>query len=255
MEIRILGPVELAASADQRPPALKQRAVLGALAVNCGRVVSAEQLIDYLWPPEFKPSTARAALQVHVSGLRKHLREAQYDPGLIATRAPGYLLRSDPAVPLDLHAFEAEVGAARTAELAGRVPEAVGILTAALGRWHGPALADLRGFPRLDLVGRRLDERRMEAYERLVELELRLGWHAAVVGDLFGAVAEFPLRESLHAQLMLALYRSGRTAEALAAYETARRLSVEELGLEPGPALSRLHYAILTRDDAIATPA
>jgi SARP family transcriptional regulator, regulator of embCAB operon len=254
MEIRVLGPIELAVTPDQRPAALKQRAVLGALAVNCDRVVSTEQLIKYLWPLEMRPSTARTALQVHISGLRKHFREMDYDPELVETRPPGYLLRLKSGVSLDLRNFEAEVERARMAELGNRIAEAARTLSRALTMWRGPALADLRGFPALDLVGRRLDEQRMTAYERLVELELRLGWHASVVCGLLGAVAEFPLRETLHAHLMLALYRSGRTAEALAAYEAARKLSVEQLGLEPGPALSRLHYAILTRDAAIAAP-
>jgi len=241
--LRILGSLE--AVEDGRQISLggaKQRGLLGLLLLHANRVVSRDRLIDELWDGS-PPETASTALQVHVSGLRKALgREA------IATQAPGYKAVVLPGA-LDLDVFEALVARARS-EDAARSAE---LLREALDLWRGPALADLD-----DSIGRgeraQLEEQRAAAVEQRIDAELALGRHAELLPELEALVREDPLRERRRAQLMLALYRSGRQAEALEIYRSGRKLLADELGLEPGEELRRMEKGILEQDPGLAAP-
>jgi DNA-binding SARP family transcriptional activator len=214
----------------------KQRTLLALLVLNAGRVVSAERLIDELWGDD-PPATASTALQVYVSRLRKAL-----GGNAIATREPGYVVDVAPEA-IDLFRFERIVREARVAD-----PErAVVLLREALELWRGPALSDVD----LRRESERLDELRIDALEACLELELGFGRHAELVSQLEALVREQPLRERFREQLMLALYRSGRQAEALDAYRDARRTLVEELGIEPGDRLQQLEQAILRHEPAL----
>jgi DNA-binding SARP family transcriptional activator/tetratricopeptide (TPR) repeat protein len=224
MEFRILGPLEVLP--DGRPLDLgaQKRVLLALLVLDANRVVPSERLIDALWD-EDPPETARKALQVHVSQLRKLLGRDR-----IATAAPGYRLRVEPG-ELDLERF-------RKLQDEGRFEEALGL-------WRGAALADLAGHHLFAPEASRLEELRLACQEERVERELAAGRHAELVPELEALVARYPLRERLRGQLMLALYRAGRQADALDAYRAVRRLLVDELGIEPGRALRELHQAIL----------
>jgi predicted ATPase/DNA-binding SARP family transcriptional activator len=235
------GPVELNAA--------KQRALLAALLLaHREDAVSPARLIDVLWGDD-PPATASKALQVHVSQLRRALGPGQP----IVTHASGYAIGLEPG-DLDLERFEALVTQAREQRAAGRLHEASGLLREALGLFRGPPLADapLLG-PAASEPGR-LDGLRLAALEERLGVDLALGDHAAVIGELETLAAEHPYREQLHAQLMLALYRSGRQADALDAFRRARHALVEDLGLEPGRELQRLEAAILAQDPALDLP-
>lgn len=241
MEFQLLGPLEVAE--HDRLLALggvKQRSVLAVLLLHANQVVSADRLIDELWGAS-PPPTAGKSIQVHVSRLRKELGE-----GRLATRAPGYVLHVDPS-ELDLARFEHLVAEARTAD-----PEtAAQKLRAALALWRGPALADLAYEPFVQAEIARLEELRLAALDQRIDADLAAGRHAEIVGELEGLVSGHPLRERLRCQLMIALYRSGRQAEALDAYREARRELSEGLGLEPGEELRQLEHAILQHDPAL----
>ena len=244
MEFRLLGPLEVAE--HDRSLALggvKQRSLLAVLLLHANEVVSADRLIDELWG-DAPPPTAAKSLQVHVSRLRKELGE-----GRLATRAPGYVLHVDPS-ELDLARFEQLVGEARTADPGGAAQK----LRQALALWRGPALADLAYEPFAQAEIARLEELRLAALEQRIDADLATGRHAELVGELEALVAEHPLRERLRCQLMLALYRSARQAEALDAYREARRELSEELGLEPSEELKQLEQAILQHDPALDLP-
>jgi DNA-binding SARP family transcriptional activator len=243
MEFRILGPLEVADGDVVVPLAgAKQRALLAILLLGANEVVSSDRLIDELWG-EQSPESGRAALQVRVSQLRKALGDGGE---LILTRAPGYVLRLE-REQLDLHRFERLVGEADAAEPA----VAAGRLREALALWRGPALADLayESFARA-AIGR-LEELRLAALEKRIEADLALGRHAELVAEVEALVGEHPLRERLRAQLMLALYRCGRQADALAVYRTTRRALVKELGIEPSPPLRELEQAILRQNPSL----
>jgi DNA-binding SARP family transcriptional activator len=242
MEFRILGPLEVL-DGDRVLPlgGPKQRAVLAVLVLHANRVVSTERLIDELWGEE-PPETAKVVIQGYVSSLRKVL-----GAGTIATHGSGYALGVEPE-QLDLFRFEQLVARARAADPA----EASAGLREALELWRGPALADFTYEPFAQAPILRLDELRLAALEDRIEADLVLGRHGEVVGELEALVAEHPLRERLRGQLMLALYRSGRQAEALAGYQEARRVLVDELGIEPTQALQDLERAILRQDPELA---
>jgi class 3 adenylate cyclase len=234
MEFRILGPLELREAGESVPIAgAKQRALLAMLLLNANRVVSLDRLIDALWD-EQPPETARKALHVHVSQLRKTLGADR-----IVTRTPGYLIRVEPE-ELDLAQFE------RLVEEGGRDK-----LREALTLFHGPPLADFADerFAQSEIA--RLEELRLVALEERIDADLAVGRHAEVVGELEAVVADQPLRERLRGQLMLGLYRCGRQAEALEAYQDARRALVEDLGIDPSRALQELERAILVQDAAL----
>lgn len=253
MDFRILGPLEVWSGG--RPLGLggvKQRALLAVLLLQAGRVVSADRLIEDLWG-EQPPATATSALWVHVTRLRKAL-----NPGgaggtagsVLVTRAPGYLLRVEPG-ELDLERFDRLVAEGRQA-LANGVPEdATHLLSQALELWRGPALADLVTEPFAQSQVVRLEELRLTAMEDRIEAELACGRHQELVAGLGAIIAAHPLRERIHGQLVLALYRAGRQGDALGAYQRARAILVEELGIDPGPALQRLHRAVLAQDPTL----
>lgn len=232
----MLGPLEV--RDDGRTIAIgrgKPRALLALLLLNAGRVVPVERLIDELWGEE-PPATAVTALHVYVSRLRKALGE-----DAIRTQTPGYAIDEEPA---DLRAFER-----LSAEARGAAPEAAAnLLRDALSLWRGAPLCDVD----LPVECARLEELRLGAQERLIEAELALGQGTDLVPELEALVAEHPVREPFRAQLMLALYRAGRQADALDAYRDARRTLVEELGIEPGGRLQQLEQAILRQDAVLA---
>ncbi len=253
MDFHILGPIE--AIEGDRPLALggsKQRALLGMLLLHANEVVSSDRLIDELWPGE-RREHALKALQVAVSRLRKALEPALptgVDSRLILTRPPGYELRLD-RERLDAKRFEELVDEGRRALAVGDAGSARSTLEDALSLWRGPPLADLayESFCQAEVA--RLDELRMAALEERIAAELELGRHTQLVGELRTLASAEPLRERLRGQLMLALYRSGRQAEALDAYADARRTLVEELGIEPSRELRELHQAILEQDPGL----
>jgi DNA-binding SARP family transcriptional activator len=243
VEYRVLGPLEV--EEDGRLLKLggaKQRSLLAALLLRANEVVSRDRLIDELWGAS-PPDTAPTALQVYVSQLRKALGR-----DLILTQPPGYLIRVSDG-ELDLHRFERLVAKARAEEPA----QAARLLREGLALWRGAPLAELG-----DSVARaeraRLEEQRLAALEQRIEAELALARHAELVPELEGLVREQPLRERLRGQLMLALYRCGRQADALQVYRSGRRLLDEELGLEPDDELQRLERAILNHDPLLDSP-
>ncbi len=242
MQFRILGPLEVADGDCLVSLAGAQRSLLAVLLLSVNEVVSADRLIEELWGEEV-PESGRAALQVRVSQLRKALGGAR---GRIATRAPGYMLRAD-RDELDLYCFERLVSEADGAEPA----EAAAKLREALGLWRGAPLDDLSYASFAQPAIRRLEELRLTALEKRIEADLELGRQVDLVGELETLVEEHPLREHLHAQLMLALYRCGRQADALTAYQNARRVLVEQLAIEPSAPLRQLEQAILRQEASL----
>ncbi len=255
MDFRILGPLEVSHEGLELPLAgSKQRAVLAILLLHANEVVSSDRLIDELWGEQPPPSAAKS-LQVHVSRLRQALdRSGESDAGsVIVTRRGGYLIQLGPD-ELDKARFERLLDEG-TKALADASPErAAGLLRDALALWRGPPLADFAYEPFAQAEIARLAELRLSAVEQRIEAELALGHHTQVIGELESLVGHHPFRERLRAQLMLALYRSGRQAEALEAYQDARHALVDELGIEPGEELQELQSRILAHDPALGGP-
>jgi DNA-binding SARP family transcriptional activator len=244
MEFKILGPLEVrAGDRDVTCKSNKQRLLLSVLLLNANEVVSSDRLVDVLWGD--RPPETSKALQMHVSQLRRTL-----EPGVLVTRAPGYELRVGPR-DVDVHRFEAAVQEGRSELAAGRPLDARRVLREGLSLWRGPPLADLTFEESLQHDIARLEELRLSAIETRIDADLALGNHAETVAELEKLAAEHPTRERFHAQLMLALYRSGRQAEALEAYRDTRRALVDELGLEPGRELQELEARILAHDPGL----
>ena len=240
MEFRLLGPVEVADGERVLPLAgSKQRALLAILLLSANHVVSSDQLIEDLWG-EQSPRSGRTALQVLVSQLRKALGERG---AALGTQPPGYILRLD-RDELDVRRFERLIDEADQAD----PPVAAERLREALSLWRGRALADLAYEAFAQPAIQRLEELRLAALERRIEADLALGRHVALVAELQSLTAEHPLRERPYAQLMLALYRCDRQADALGVYRSARQVLVEQLGIEPSGALRELEQAILRQD-------
>jgi DNA-binding SARP family transcriptional activator len=235
---RVLGPTEahgVRGPVDLGAP--QQRCVLTFLLLEAGRVVSLERLIDAVWPTE-PPATARKAIQVYVSHLRRALVAV---PAVeLVTVRPGYRLDTDPG-NVDVHRFRALVEQAKDVS-AARVVE---LLTEALDLWRGPAVADVSNTEMRGLLVAGLEEERRIAFEERIVAELCLGRAQHAVSELTEYVAAHPLRERGYRLLMRALYQCGRQAEALAAYQDARRVLAERLGTEPGPELRILHEQLL----------
>jgi len=245
MEFRILGPLEVwDAGHEVSLGGPRPRALLAMLVLHPNEVVPADRLIDELWG-EDSPESSAAALRVNVSRLRKALPQE-----VLATRSPGYLLRVE-ADELDLHRFERLADEGRSLLARGLAADASERLREALSLWRGPALADFvyESFAQPAIA--RLEEIRLAAVELRVDADLALGRHDEVVAELEALVAEHPLREHLRMFLMTALYRAGRQANALDVYQGARRALVDELGIEPSPALQKLERAILRQDPAL----
>jgi DNA-binding SARP family transcriptional activator len=250
VEFRLLGPLEVCD--QERVLELggpKRRALLALLALSANEVVSTDRLIEDLWG-EQPPASAITALHGHVSRLRKLLNDHGGGKQLLRTRPPGYVLELSPD-ELDLHRFDRLREEARALQGSGNLADAAARLREALALWRGPPLADLayERFARNEAP--RLEELRLAAVEERIELELALGRHGDLTAELEALVAQHPLRETFVRQHMLALYRSGRQAEALEAYQQGRRRLVEELGIEPGRSLRELHQAMLRQDPAL----
>jgi DNA-binding SARP family transcriptional activator len=245
MRYGVLGPIEvwhgerlLSVGGPQ------QRALLAALLLNANRVVSADRLVDVLWGDQ-PPATARSLLQGCVAELRRALKGTGAP---LVTRPPGYLLEVGPD-ELDLGRF-AQLVAEAGAEQADPT-EAARLLREGLALWRGPALGDVT-VAALQPEAAALEERRLAALEDRIDADLRAGHHAALIGELRELVRRHPLRERMWAQLMQALHRAGRPAEAMAAYQRLRDTLVKQLGVEPAASLQQLHRAILARADPVS---
>ncbi len=258
MQFGILGPLEV--SDEGRRVEIgghKQRALLASLLLHANEVVSLDRLIDELWG-ETPPPTAAKTLQAQVSRLRRSLNgdedPAAHMRGPLQTRGHGYVLTVEPG-QVDADRFQGMLEEARRARAEGKPEEAAEELRRALALWRGPALADFayESFAQTEIA--RLDELQLTALEERIEADLALGRHAELVGELEALVARHPLRERLRGQLMLALYRSDRQAEALHVYQEGRLALAEELGLEPSQGLQRLERQILEQDPELAAPA
>ncbi|MEU6487186.1 BTAD domain-containing putative transcriptional regulator [Streptomyces sp. NPDC046887] len=249
MDVRLLGPVEVSSEGHRIPlNGAKPTAILAALVVHLGEVVSAERLVDLVWD-EDPPATARALVASHVSGLRRALAGRE-GADAIRTRSPGYVAEFPPSA-VDARRFETACAEGRNAARDGRAEEAVDILRTALGLWRGrDALEGLgQSFARVEAM--RLVELRLEAQEFRFAAELDLDRRGDLVAELVAHVAAHPLRERPRGQLMTALFRTGRAAEALRCYDEGRRLLRTELGVDPGPELRALHRAVLQADTAV----
>ncbi|MGW7413492.1 AfsR/SARP family transcriptional regulator [Streptomyces sp. NPDC054863] len=260
MQFRILGPLEMQ---DERtglrilPTGAKQRALLGALVVKSGQVVSVHRLIDELWGDR-PPANATNALQAHVARLRRLLPVPAPGSGeqhheWIATSSLGYVLRLGPGTR-DVDRFNELAAQGRSAAESGDHEHARGLLRGALALWRGPALEDgVRG-EICAAEAAQLEESRLTALETLYDMCLRAARHGEIIGELEELTADHPMRERFYDLLMVALYRCERQAEALSVYDRARRHLSYELGVEPGPALRSRMEAILRHDPELAAP-
>ena len=248
VEFRVLGSLEVVGrDGPLTLGAPKQRALLAVLLLHRGEAVSSDRLIDEIWG-EQPPASANKIVQGYVSNLRKALGD-----GLLVTEGRGYALRVEPG-QLDVDRFETLVAQGRDGLEQADALTAAAVLREALAVWRGPALADFAYEPFAQAEIARLEESRLAALEDRIDADLASGEQVGLVGELEGLVREHPLRERLHRQLMLALYRSGRQADALQAYREARRDLLDELGLEPGRALQELERAILAHDPGLELP-
>jgi DNA-binding SARP family transcriptional activator/tetratricopeptide (TPR) repeat protein len=249
----ILGPLEVRLGGSLVPVGgPRQRALLALLLCHANRVVSRDQLVDELLGDQPAESAERM-LRVQISRLRKALADGGGAPRVLA-RPPGYLLRVEPG-ELDLDVFEQRVATGRDALGGGDLGQAAVLLRGAESLWRGRPLADLEFEPFARFEIQRLQAQRLLAAEDRIEAELTLGQHSALCPELEQLVAEHPLRERLREQLMLALYRSGRQAEALAVFHDTRRVLDAELGIAPGPALRQVHEQMLAADPLLDAPA
>lgn len=247
---RVLGPLQVQGDEPVTVTARRQSVVLSLLLLSPNQVVALKSMIDAVWG-ETPPTTARAQVQTAVSVLRRSLARAGLGER-IRMQGTGYLIDLTPG-ELDLHVFADLVARGRAAGVARDPQAARTAFRAALALWRGEPLCDVDSDAvRAKLV--RIAERRVEVLEECIEAELDLGLHHEVIGEIRALVAEYPLRERPAGQLMRALHRSGRQAEALATFQAVRKTFVDELGLEPSPALHRLELAILTGADQLATP-
>ena len=248
LEFRLLGPLE--ARLDDQPLPLggaRQRGLLALLLLRANEVVARDRLIDELWR-DHAPESAANALAALVARLRRVL-----PADVLVTRSGGYEVRVEPDA-LDLHRFERLVEEGSRALAAGDAANAAERLRTALSLWRGPPLADFSYEPFAESTIGRLEELRLTAIENRIDADLALGRHGDLVGELQSLVSEHPLRERLRGQLMLALYRSGRQAEALETYRDGRATLLDELGIDPSPALQELERAILRQDPEVRAP-
>lgn len=251
MEFRVLGSLDVVTvggqSLDLGTP--RQRTLLGLLLISAGEVVSADRLVCELWDGD-PPDTARHTLQAYVHRLRRVLGPEAWR---LETRRPGYQLKVS-SDELDASRFEDLAGDGRRALVRGDPQAAADLLGEALKLWRGPVLADLPNAGALEPERARLDGLRLSALEDRIDADLALGRHDRLVGELEGLVGEHPFRERLWGQLMLALYRCGRQADALAAFQRARQALGEELGIDPSPWLCRRQEQILLQDPVLEAP-
>ena len=251
MEIRLLGRFDvLVGDVPLSLGGHRQRAVLAVLALHANEVMSLDRLAEEVWGGQ-PPDSAVATLQRYVSHLRKALAGL---PASVDTRRPGYVLSAASEL-IDARRFEAMVDEGRQYLSSGAVEDAAVTLRAALSLWHGESLADFAYEPFARVEATRLDELRLGALEMRLDADLALGKHAEVVPELEALVAAHPLREAYRGQLMRALHRAGRRADALRVYSKGRHVMVDELGLDPSTGLQRLEHAILVEDPAVEAPA
>jgi DNA-binding SARP family transcriptional activator len=250
MRYEILGPLRvISGDGEFRLSARKMEILLVTLLIRTDQVVSAGQLLTELWD-EDPPRRADAGLHVYISQLRKFLAGIRQSKDVIMTRSPGYLLRLGPD-ELDLRLFHDAMRLGREQLKAGSAAEASGTLESALALYRGPVLGGIQSGPIVASFAAWIEESRLECLEMLIEANLALNRHREVVSTLYSLIAEHPLREAFYQLLMLALYRSGRQADALRVYHRARDIIVHELGLEPCRSLRELHQAILLEDSEI----
>ncbi|XVQ12494.1 AfsR/SARP family transcriptional regulator [Spirillospora sp. CA-255316] len=252
LRFSVLGPVRAwrgPAELDLGGP--QQRAVLAVLLLNRGRTMPIEGLLDALWG-DLPPARAVGTVRTYASRLRRVLENDRANPEILVSTGKGYALRAAPGT-LDAEVFEARAAEAGRARTAGDPVRARELYGRALDLWDGAPLPGLPG-PYLQARRTRLAERRLAVLQARLEADLELGRHAEIVGELAVLSAEHPLREPLRGLLMLALYRCGRQAEALAAYTSARRTLAGELGIDPGPDLRDLQERILRNDPSLAAP-
>lgn len=239
-----LGPVKLGG--------VKPRRLLAALALNAGRVISADRLIDLAWG-ELPPRTARQNLHTYLWSLRRSLAAAAGPRLVILERPPGYLLRAAPG-ELDWHRFRDLCSAAGRC-LSSDPGTGGTLLRQALGLWRGPALSDVAdGLPQLAARLGAMEEERLTALEQRIQADLAAGRHGELTAELGELAAVYPFREQFLAHQMVALYRSGRQAEALAGFHLLRERLADELGVDPSPGLNRLYVAMLRADPALDWP-
>ncbi|MGH3914440.1 MAG: BTAD domain-containing putative transcriptional regulator, partial [Pseudonocardiaceae bacterium] len=246
MEFRVLGPLEIHADGRMIEVSThKQRLVLGVLLCRTGHPVAVDALVDALWEQQAPPS-ARDNVRSYIHFLRRRLGEQRW----IERRPSGYALLADES-ELDSARFESLAGHGRAALAGDDAQRATDLLADALALWRGPAFADLRDAGVIEQEAVRLEQLRQVAVESHAEVRLALGRHAELLPELFQLVARHPLRERIRAQLMVALYRSGRQSEALEVYRAGRAILLDDLGLEPGDELRRLEQAILNHDECL----
>jgi len=255
LHVGVLGPV-MAWYDDQELPVgqPRQQAVLGILAMRANRVISRGELVDAVWGQD-PPASAEGGIYTYVAGLRRVIEpnRSLRGPGrVLVSSGAGYVLHLVPGQP-DAVAFEQGLGRARQLRKAGDAAGAVVVLDSALSLWRGIAFAGVPG-PFAETERVRLGELRSAAAEERADVLLSLGRHEEVVPDLTAMVADHPLRERMRGLLMIALYRCGRHAEALRVFAEGRRVLAEELGIDPGSDLSRIHQQVLTADPALAVP-
>ena len=253
MRFGILGLLQVVGDDGREVPVAGRmpRALLALLLLRANEVVASDRLVEELWAGA-PPASGPKGLQVHVSRLRQSLAAgvSAPDDGRLITTAGGYLLKVGPD-ELDSDRCEHLIAEARSLVAAGEMEQALAAFDAALELWRGPVLSDFQydAFAQAEIA--KFDEMRAAALEERIAVEVLLGRDAQVLGELEGLVREYPYRERLHGQLMLALYRAGRQADALAAYRAARSVLVDELGIEPSAELRQLHEAILAQDETL----
>jgi len=253
MDFCILGPLEVSANGERLElGGPKQRALLAMLLLHVDEVVSSDRLVEALWADK-PPGAARHALEVNVSRLRKTLGANSAGGSALVTRAPGYVLHVEPG-ELDVQRFERLLADGRRARAEGDAELASSAFHQADGLWRGRPLADLEFEPFARGEVERLEELQLVGIEERIEADMARGRDGELVGELRRLTGEHPWRERLYAQLMLALYRSGRQADALETFTRAREVLVEQLGIEPGAELADLHQAMLVHDRALDGP-
>lgn len=252
LDFRVLGPVRVLRGQKSLPiGGVKRRSLLALLIAGRNRVVSVSTIADGVWEDNPPPSVT-SSIQVSISGLRTALgdRDAPAAASLIETAPPGYRLRIE-SEQCDVGRFHNQRIVAMREQAAGRLESAAGLFRAALGQWSGRAYDDLLGMRFADDLAVELEEQRQATMESRVEVDLALGRHRELVSELGALTADYPLRESLWAHYMVALYRCGRQADALAAFRLLRKTLLEELGLEPSAEARKLEAAILAQADEL----
>lgn len=250
MRYEILGPLRVTnAGRSWSLGARKVEIVLAALLIRADRVVTANELMTELWGEQL-PRRAAAGVHVYISELRKFLNGPATPENPVITRTPGYMLRMG-SDELDCHAFLRLMNIGRGYARKLLDDEASDCLEEGLALWRGPVLADLGSGPIINGFMTWLAEERLECIEMLMDAKLRLGCHRELVGRLYSLIVEYPLHEAFYRQLMLALYRSDRQADALLVYRSARTVLRDELGLEPCHTLQYVQRAILAGDELI----